>query len=67
MAKQSVPNLPASSRLKGGTQSGSAIKGALKAKPVQISGGAIKGAKESTGKGAVKKVMALAKKGGKLK
>lgn len=63
MAK-AIPNLPASSRMKQGSGMGSQIKGALKAKPVQVSGGAIKGAKVSTGKGAAKKVLALAKKGG---
>ena len=64
MANKAVPNLPASSRMLQGTQSGSSIKGALKSKPISVSGGAVKGAKVSTGKGATKKLLAMAKKGG---
>lgn len=64
MAIKSVPNLPASSRMLQGSGMGAQIKGALKAKPLAVSGGAVKGGKVSTGKGASKKVLAMAKKGG---
>lgn len=62
--KKSVPNLPASSRLKGGSGLGSQIKGALKGKALEVVAGAVKGAKTSGGKGTAKKVLAMAKKGG---
>lgn len=67
MGIKATPNLPASSRMLPGAGLGSQIKGALKAKPLAVVGGAVKGAKTSTGKGASKKVLAMAKKGGKLK
>lgn len=82
MAK-SVPNLPASSRLKGGSGLGSQIKGALKSKPLAVvaggvkgtlkgkplavAGGAVKGANISGSKGTANKVLAMAKKGSSKK
>jgi hypothetical protein len=74
--KNSTPNLPASSRMQMPSGGGSQIKGALKAKPLVVSGGAIKGkvlgsgsgaskASIGAGKGTTKKVMSAAKGKGK--
>jgi len=49
--KKSVPNLPASSKLQPPSGGGPSIKGALKAKPLAMSGGVpSKGAKSTVAK-----------------
>jgi hypothetical protein len=63
--KNSTPNLPASSRMQMPSGGGSQIKGALKAKPLAVSGGAVKGKVLGSGKGTTKKVMSAAKGKGK--
>ncbi len=40
--KKSIPNLPASSKLQAPSGGGPSIKGALKAKPLSMSGGVAK-------------------------
>jgi hypothetical protein len=54
--KKSVPNLPASSKLQPPSGGGPSIKGALKAKPLVMSGGVpSKGAKSTVAKAGVSK------------
>jgi hypothetical protein len=54
--KKSVPNLPASSKLQPPSGGGPSIKGALKAKPLAMSGGVpSKSAKSVASKGGVAK------------
>jgi hypothetical protein len=54
--KKSIPNLPASSKLQPPSGGGPSIKGALKAKPLAMSGGVpSKGAKSTVAKGGVSK------------
>jgi hypothetical protein len=54
--KKSVPNLPASSKLQPPSGGGPSIKGALKAKPLAMSGGVpSKGANSTVAKGGVSK------------
>lgn len=56
--KKSVPNLPASSKLQPPAGGGPSIKGALKAKPLAMSGGVpSKGAKSAIKSGGVAKKM----------
>jgi hypothetical protein len=59
--KNSTPNLPASSRMQMPSGGNSQIKGALKAKPLAVAGGAVKKSKIGAGKGTTKKVMSAAK------
>lgn len=54
--KKSVPNLPASSKLQASYGGGPSIKGAMKAKPLVMSGGVpSKGAKSTVASGGVAK------------
>lgn len=54
--KKSIPNLPASSKLQPPAGGGVSIKGALKAKPLMMSGGVpSKGAKSAIKAGGVAK------------
>jgi hypothetical protein len=56
--KKSVPNLPASSKLQPPSGGGPSIKGALKAKPLAMSGGVpSKGAKSAIKSSGVAKKM----------
>jgi hypothetical protein len=60
--KKSVPNLPASSKLQPPSGGGPSIKGALKAKPLAMSGGVpSKGAKSVVAKGGKPKLVKKSK------
>jgi hypothetical protein len=59
---KSTPNLPASSRMKNPSGGGPSIKGALKAKPLAMSGGVpSKGAKSAIKAGGAAKLIKKAK------
>jgi hypothetical protein len=60
--KKDIPNLPASSKLQPPSGGGPSIKGALKAKPLAMSGGVpSKGAKSVVAKGGKPKLVKKAK------
>jgi hypothetical protein len=60
--KKDIPNLPASSKLQPPSGGGPSIKGALKAKPLAMSGGVpSKGAKSVVAKGGKPKLVKKSK------
>lgn len=60
--KKAIPNLPASSKLQPPSGGGPSIKGALKAKPLAMSGGVpSKGAKSVVAKGGKPKLVKKSK------